>query len=202
MDRKTNRLGRFCWIAWATAVALFWLCNTAGAATTQPHYYAHDAVEDSQGVIAPWYQGQNGVIDLRVRVAADFLKRYPWVDADHCLMAGPHYLFNARVDLSEDGRISVLPATDQMNGNLGQRFKYITESLTRYYRYSGDPVVFSHLKIAADFLLEGYLTGKDNAWPEFPISVPVKGKPYYGAEPGGYIQLDLSAGIGLGMIRV
>jgi len=52
--------------------------RSGSAATTQRRYYAHDAVEDSHGVIAPWYQGQNGQIDLRVRIAAEFLKRYPW----------------------------------------------------------------------------------------------------------------------------
>ncbi|HUT94175.1 MAG TPA: malectin domain-containing carbohydrate-binding protein [Thermoguttaceae bacterium] len=179
------------------------LCGpSARAATSQARYYAHDAVEDRYGVIAPWYQGQNGQIDFRVRVAAEFLKRYPWVDRDQSLLAGPHYVFNARVDLADDGGITVLPASDNMNGNLGQRFKYLTESLPRYYRYSGDPVVFGHLKIAADFLLEGYLTGEDHPWPKFPISVPRKGKPYGRAAPGGYIQLDLAAGIGKGMIRV
>jgi len=172
------------------------------AATSEGRYYAHDAVEDRYGVIAPWYQGQNGQIDFRVRVAAEFLKRYPWVDGDESLLAGPHYIFNARVDLDDGGAITVLPASDNMNGNLGQRFKYITESLSRYYRYSGAPVVFGHLKIAADFLLEGYLTGEDHPWPKFPISVPRKGKPYGRAAPGGYIQLDLAAGIGKGMIRV
>ncbi len=139
-------LSRFCPGVMAGVLFLAW-GHAASAATTQERYYAHDAVEDSHGVIAPWYQGQNGQIDFRVRVAAEFLKRYPWVDTDTSVMAGPHYIFNARVDLAPDGTISVLPAANQMNGNLGQRFKYITESLPRYYRYSGDPIVFSHLKI-------------------------------------------------------
>jgi hypothetical protein len=94
---------------------------TAQAATAQKRYFAHDAVEDSHGVIAPWHRGQNGQIDLRVRVAAEFLKRYPWVGIDGALMAGPHYIFNARVNLENDGAISVLPASDNMNGNLGQQ---------------------------------------------------------------------------------
>jgi len=152
-------------------------------------------------VIAPWYRGQNGQIDRRVRTAAEFLKRYPWVGRDKSVMAGPHYVFNARVDLDAQGTIQVLPATDAMNGNLGQRFKYITESLPRYYRYSGDPMAVGHVKIAADFYLDYCLTPADHPWPRFPISVPVKGKPYGRAEPGGYVQLDLAAGIGLGMIR-
>jgi len=173
----------------------------ARAAAAQKRYYAHEAVEDRHGVIAPWYRGQNGLVDLRVRVAAEFLKRYPWVDTDRCVMAGPHWVFNARVNLDTEGRIRVLEATNNMNGNLGQRFKYITESLTRYYRYTGDPAVFSYLKIAADFLLENYLTPADHPWPRFPISVPLAGVPYGRAAPGGWIQLDLSAGIGLGFLR-
>lgn len=176
--------------------------SPARAATTQKRYYAHEAVEDAHGVIAPWYRGQNGLVDYRVRVAAEFLKRYPWVGADRSVMAGPHWVFNARVNLDKAGNIRVLPATNNMNGNLGQRFKYITESLPRYYRYTGDPVVFGHLKIAADFLLEHYLTPDDHPWTRFPISVPVAGKPYGPAAPGGWIQLDLSAGIGLGLLRV
>ena len=40
-----------------------------------------------------------------------------------------------------------------MNGNPWQRFKYMTESLWRYYRHSGDPITFYHAKISADFLL-------------------------------------------------
>ncbi len=172
------------------------------AATTQEKYYAHEAVEDQHGVIAPWYQGQNGLVDHRVRVAAEFLKRYPWVSPPDCVMAGPHWVFNARVDLDPNGTISVLPATDNMNGNLGQRFKYITEAIPRYYRYTGDPTLLGSLKIAADFLLDYYFTPEDHPWPRFPISVPLGGKPYGASAPGAWIQLDLAAGIGLGLLRV
>lgn len=181
-----------CAVAALTAALLMMYAGVAQAATVLERYYAHDAVEDAHGVIAPWHQGQNGQIDLRVRTAAEFLKRYPWVTADESLMAGPHYVFNARVDVAPDGAVAVLPASDQMNGNLGQRFKYISESLPRYYRYTGDPMAFSHMRIAADFLLDYYVTPSDHAWPEFPISVPLAGRPYGPAEPGGYIQLDLS----------
>ena len=38
----------------------------APAATNLPAYYAHPAVVDEYGVIAPWYQGLNGQCDLRV----------------------------------------------------------------------------------------------------------------------------------------
>ena len=100
-----------------------------------------------------------------MRIAAEFLKRYPWVDDDKSVMAGPHYIFNAWVEVSPDGAISVLPSDGpRMDGNLGQRFKYITKYLPRYYRYSGDPLVFSHLKLSADFLLDYYMTPADHPW--------------------------------------
>ena len=181
---------------------VLWLIGHHGlGAERQAYYYAHEAVLDKHGVIAPWYRGQNGLIDLRVQVAAEFLKRYPWADTSESVMAGPHWIFNARVDMNEDGAITVLPATDMMNGNLGQRFKYITESMIRYYRYTGDPSVFGYLRIAADFLLDHYMTPSEHPWPGFPISVPMKGSPYGPSAPGGWIQLDLSAGIGLGFLR-
>ena len=192
---------RFFVIPSIAALLLFALIADNRAADRLKRYYAQETVEDKYGVIAPWYHGQNGVVDYRVRVAAELLKRYPWADTSQSVMAGPHWVFNARVQMHDDGTIGVLPATDSMNGNLGQRYKYVTEAMPRYYRYTGDPVVFSFVKIASDFLLDYYMTPADHPWPNFPMSVPVKGKPYGPGQPGGYIQLDLSAGIGLGLIR-
>ena len=58
-------------------------CSSLGwAATSRSKYFAHDAVEDRNGVIAPWYNGQNGQFDLRVRIAAEGMKRYPWTTGD------------------------------------------------------------------------------------------------------------------------
>ena len=51
----------------------------AAAASVKPHFYAHDAVADSNGVIAPWHKGLNGQCNLRVRIAAETLNRYPWI---------------------------------------------------------------------------------------------------------------------------
>jgi hypothetical protein len=169
---------------------------------TLPRYFAHQAVEDKYGVIAPWYNGQNGQFDFRVRVAADVLKRYPWVNTDKSVMAGPHYVFNPRMGIdANNGAVKVLEATDTMNGNVGQRFKYLSEAAVKYYRYSGDPFLIGHLQIISDYILDYCLTDSNYPWPGFPISVPWKGKPYGQANEKGYIQLDLSAGIGLGMIR-
>ena len=63
----------------------------AGAA--QKRYYAYPVVEDRHGVIAPWYKGQNGQCDFRIRIAAETLKRYPWTDktkAVAAVAAGQH----------------------------------------------------------------------------------------------------------------
>ena len=38
-------------------------------AEVKTKYYAHSAVHDQHGVIAPWYKGQNGQCDFRLRVA-------------------------------------------------------------------------------------------------------------------------------------
>ena len=51
------------------------------AGTTLDFYFGHPAVADKNGVIAPWYTGQNGQFDYRVRIAAETLKRYPWASA-------------------------------------------------------------------------------------------------------------------------
>jgi len=58
-------------------------------------YYGHEAVEDGHGVIAPWYRGQNGQCDFRIRVAAETIKRYPWAVADQTVAPAPHFVFNS-----------------------------------------------------------------------------------------------------------
>ena len=57
-------------------------------------YFAHPVVEDRYGVIAPWYRGQNGQCDFRVRIAEETLKRYPWTEPGKSAMPGPHFIFN------------------------------------------------------------------------------------------------------------
>ena len=61
-------------------ICLLVLCGAYSqgtAASSKAHYYGHDAVVDAHGVIVPWYKGLNGQCDLRVRIAAETLKRYP-----------------------------------------------------------------------------------------------------------------------------
>src|ERR1035437_4767914 len=64
----------------------------AAAASAKPHYYAHDALVDSHGVIAPWYKGLNGQCDFRVRIAAETLKRYPWTTTNTAVAEYPDYV--------------------------------------------------------------------------------------------------------------
>src|SRR6516225_3695430 len=97
------------------------LCATwVHGATTRSKYFAHDAVEDRNGVIAPWYSGQNGQFDLRVRVAAETLKRYPWATADKSVSVVPDYMLNGTWAISPEGVISKPPLNNWTNGDLGQ----------------------------------------------------------------------------------
>ena len=102
---------------------LFWpVCATAADAQPVKKYFAHPAVEDRDGVIAPWYRGQNGQCDFRVRIAAETLKRYPWADKDVAVMAAPYFVFNGSWGIKPDGTIVVSPRLDDwMNADVGQR---------------------------------------------------------------------------------
>ncbi|MHB8523172.1 MAG: malectin domain-containing carbohydrate-binding protein, partial [Limisphaerales bacterium] len=196
-----------------TTAPLLWptlLCATAlvagqlpaAAAESPPkHYYAHPAVEDRYGVIAPWYQGQNGQCDLRVRIAAETLKRYPWADARKTLSPAPEFIYNGAWRISSEGAISIPPLRDWDNGDLGQRAAYVLSALVDYYRYSGDPAAIAIVTLQAEVLLDHCQTGPEHPWPRFLISVPTKGKPYGKCDPHGMIQLDIVAETGLGLLR-
>ncbi|NLY02594.1 MAG: hypothetical protein GXY83_41475 [Rhodopirellula sp.] len=173
----------------------------AMAATVQDRYYAYPAVHDKHGVIAPWYRGQNGPCDFRVRIAAETLKRYPWVGPPQAICAAPHYVFNGHWKIDEDGTITPVPIKDWNNGDLGQRAAYVLSGLVDYYRYSGDSAAIAHLTWQADALLNHCLTPADHPWPRFLISVPTMGKPYGDCDPSGMIQLDIVAEVGLGLLR-
>lgn len=171
------------------------------AATTQKHYYAHDAVEDQHGVIAPWYKGQNGQLDWRVRIAAETLKRYPWVQPPQAAAPAPAYVYTGAWKIDKDGRITLPPLNDWANGDWGQRAAYVLTGFIDYYRYSGDPAAIAHVTYQADVLLNHCVTPDDHPWPRFPVSVPIKGKPHQNCDPAGMIQLDIVAEIGIPMIR-
>jgi hypothetical protein len=170
-------------------------------ARNQKHYYAHDAVLDRFGVIAPWYKHPNGQCDYRIRIAAETLKRYPWTTAENAIAVYPDYLFTSKWKISPDGTITTLDPGDWMNGDLGQRSTSVLKGMVEYYRYSGDPAAIAHMTYMGDLLLDHCLTPEDHAWPKFPISVPVKGKAYGKADPNGMIQLDICGSMAQGLLR-
>jgi hypothetical protein len=165
-------------------------------------YYGHDAVIDRYGVIAPWYHRPNGQCDFRIRIAAETLKRYPWTTTKNAIASYPHYVFSSRWEISSDGTITPKKSdSDWMNGDFGQRCMSILHGMVEYYRYSGDPGAIAHLTYMGDYLINYCLTPEDHSWPNFPISVPTKGKAYGKADPNGMIQLDICASIGEGLLR-
>lgn len=184
-------------------VAGFTLLSQAAlpAATVQNRYYAHPAVEDANGVIAPWYRGQNGQCDFRVRVAAETLKRYPWTDATKAPAALPEFVYNGRWQITPEGTIAIPELKDWDNGDLGQRAAYVLGGLVDYYRYTGDGAAIGLITCQADALLDYALTPEDHPWPRFPVTVPTRGKPYGRADPRGFIQLDIAAEIGISLVR-
>jgi hypothetical protein len=174
---------------------------SALAAEVPKRYYAHEVAEDRFGVIAPWYRGQNGQCDLRVRIAAETLKRYPWVERPKAAAPAPHFVFSGHWGIAADGTISTPPLSDWDNGDLGQRAAYVLAGLIDYYRYSGDPAAIGLITVTADCLLDHCQTPADHPWPNFLISVPTKGQPYGKCNPHGFIQLDIVAEVGAELVR-
>ena len=171
------------------------------AAGAKAHYYAHDAVVDSRGVIAPWYKGLNGQCDFRVRIAAETLKRYPWTTTKTAVAAYPDYVFSGHWQITSNGIIIPKNPGDWANGDIGQRSTSVLIGLADYYRYSGDPTAIAHLTYMGDFLMDYCQTPPGHPWPNFLISVPVKGMPYGKCNTNGMIQLDISANMGQGLLR-
>ncbi|MES2392543.1 MAG: malectin domain-containing carbohydrate-binding protein [Acidobacteriota bacterium] len=164
-------------------------------------YYAHDAVLDKYGVIAPWYKQPNGQCDFRVRIAAETLKRYPWTTTDTAIAAYPDYLFTSKWHIDPDGKITPQDPGDWMNGDLGQRSVSVLKGMVQYYQYTGDAAAIAHMTYMGNFLLDDCLTPAGHPWPNFPISVPTKGKAYGKASPDGMIQLDICADMGLALLQ-
>ena len=195
-------------IAWF-AVAIF-IAGQAAAATTQKRYFAHRAVEDRYGVIAPWYKGQDGQFDFRVRVAAETMKRYPWAGKDRAVSPAPDYVYDGKWNIDSNGKITVLPTNDWADGDLGQRAAYILGGMIDYYRYSGDPAAFAIISATANYLVDHCETPPSHGWPNMLISVPTMGVRYGDCRLGpsddlkdgnGKIQLDIVAEVGLQLVR-
>ena len=136
-----------------------------------------------------------------MRIAADTLRRYPWLDSTRSPAVAPEYLLSSYWSISPDGAIRTRPLNEWMNGDRGQLGAYVLRVFADYYRYSGDPTAKAHLALEADLLLDYAQTGPDHSWPDFLISVPTKGKPYGKCDPHGFIQLDLAARAGDGLLR-
>ena len=173
----------------------------AFAATVQPRYYAHEAVHDKHGVIAPWYRGLNGQCDYRVRIAAETLKRYPWTTRTNAIAEYPTYVFSGFWQISSNGVVTPLDPKDWGNGDLSQRATSVLNGFVDYYRYTGDAAAIAHITYMADFLVNHCQTPPEHPWPNLFISVPVKGKAFFKADPNGMIQLDLCASTGQGLLR-
>lgn len=203
MDRRSVK-------AWMLGVVFFGLAAGAGGATTLRHYYGHDAVEDQAGIIAPWYHGQNGQFDLRVRIAAETMKRYPWVGKERAVLPAPEYVYNGTWSIDPQGQIKVPEEKDWANGDVGQRAAYILASMIEYYRYSGDPAAVAVISTTADYLAGHCETGTNHGWPGMLISVPTMGVRYGDCRLGpndeltagnGKVQLDIVAEVGLQLVR-
>ncbi len=182
----------------------------ADAAETYPHYYAHPAVADAHGVIAPWYRRQNGQFDYRVRIAVETLKRYPWAGKDKAVAPAPEYIFNGHWKIDHEGTIAADVVKDWNNGDLSQRAAHLIGGLIDYYAYSGDPAVFMPITAMADYLLDYCQTDDSHGWPKMLISVPTYGTHYGRCRLGpsevlkdgqGKIQLDNLAQVGIQFVR-
>ncbi len=184
----------------ALSLAILTLSTACLGATTQARYYAYPAVHDAHGVIAPWYTGLNGQWDLRVRIAAETLKRYPWTDPGEGVVQVPEYVFNGAWAIASDGVITPGSFGDWENGDMGCRAWVVMSALTHYYRYSGDPAALAHITYTAGTLIDHCQTAADHPWPKFLISVPTKGVRYANADPHGMIQLDFVANCGRALI--
>ncbi len=161
-----------------------------------PQYLPTLAVEDPSGVIAPWYRGQNGQCDFRIRVAAETLKRYPWADKDTAVMAAPHFIFNGSQEHQARRRHPPSPnLSDWDNADIGQRSASLLYGLTGYYRYTGDAAAIGLVTLTADHLLDYCQTP-----PIIPGPISHQradpGKALWASQPACFIQLDLSAQLG------
>jgi hypothetical protein len=116
------------------------LANGLSGATLSS-YYAHAAVQDSEGVIAPWYQGLNGQLDERVNIAVNVYKRYPWVDKPKAVMAAPDFIYNSHWSISPTAQSH--PSDHRlMCGDLPRT--WASSGLTAYYQYRGPDRLHLH----------------------------------------------------------
>ena len=198
---KMNPSANCCAVGNVALLILTLVAPRAFGATNQPRYYAHTAVHDKHGVIAPWYQGLNGQCDYRVRIAAETLKRYPWTTGTNSIASYPGYVFSGFWQISSNGVITPRDPGDWGNGDLSQRATSLLNGFVDYYRYTGDAAAVAQVTYMADYLVDHCVTPPDHPWPGMFVSVPVKGKAFWKCDPRGMIQLDLCASTGQGLLR-
>jgi hypothetical protein len=183
------------------SMAALLVLPAARAAETMDRYFAHKTVEDEHGVIAPWYRQQNGQLDYRIRIAAETFRRYEWVGPPKAAGIAPGYAFNNTWSISPEGKITLPDIGNWYNAGRGQGSARAILAWTEYYRYTGDPAALAHLEVVADTLLKFSQTSASHPWPNFLISVPVKGVPYKQASEDGWIQLDIVGEAGVALLR-
>jgi len=182
-------------------VALCFITSGARAATVLKHYYAHDAVHDRHGVIAPWYTGLNGQCDNRVRLAAETMKRFPWFDSASIpgLPTAPGWVYQGVWKIDSAGVIAQTPGG--WDGDVAQRSASMLFGFTHYYQYTGDASAKAMVAILADRLIDTFLT-KDEVpgWTGLVKSGCCYTMPF-DRTSHPIIQLDLSAQIGTGILK-
>ncbi|MBS1813306.1 MAG: hypothetical protein JSS87_00350 [Acidobacteria bacterium] len=197
---------------WRQIVCAFLVLAASGVSETkQINYFGHNAEVDQYGVIAPWYPAQNGQFDYRVRIAAETMKRYPWSQPGKAVTPAPEYVYNGHWnDVDYRGRIASLDQTPWNNGDVGQRNAYVLSAMIDYYRYSGDPAVYTAIAASANYLIDHCETPANHGWPKMLISVPTMGDAYFDCKVGdvetfkpghGKIQLDIVAAAGVELVR-
>jgi len=170
-----------------------WDNNVYGESTLET-YFAHKAAVDKYNVIAPWYKGQDGQCDFRIRVAAETLKRFPWVTSEQVPFPAPYPVYSRSWKIGDDGKL-FMPVKDikHLDGDFGQRSVSILNSMTDYYQYSGDPSVLTYIITTADAIIQWGLTKPDSSWPEFPMAVPEPSKDFG--------QIDIAGDMAYGVLK-
>ena len=135
---RTGRWARLCAASIAGALLLV-PAPSLDAAKVQKRYYAHTAVHDRYGVIAPWYTGQNGQSTSASASPPRRSSATRGPTPQTAAAAAPHYVFNGHWKIAPDGAITPVPINDWDNGDLGQRAAYVLSGLVDYYRYSRRP---------------------------------------------------------------
>ena len=171
--------------------------SSKGKPIDENQYFAHQKNEDNYGIITPWYTGQNGQLDERVKVSARVLKRFPWTTKTD--PAVPHYIPGGQATVSKEGKVQIIEETDKTNGDVVNRAFWTLLAWTDYYAYTGDPIAFVHGDMIVNHIIKFCLASATDAWPEMVISIPFKGQAY--GKCNGQTQIDFAAQYGYALMR-